>query len=84
MTRLLRYAVLTAMLSLFAASTSGAQATEEKKPGGLNKVARNVSKTMKKAGSDARAEKNRVKSNVHGELSETGTRVKDTTLKSRP
>lgn len=80
-----RYAVAAAALSIFAVSTAAhAQAQEEHKPGGLNKVAHNVSKTMKKAGSDTKAEKNRVKSNVHGELTETGKSVKDTTLKFKP
>ena len=36
------------------------------------------------SGSDAKAEKNRAKSNVHGDLTEAGKSVKDTTLKGKP
>jgi uncharacterized membrane-anchored protein YjiN (DUF445 family) len=64
--------------------TTGIKGSQSNQPGGLNKVARNISKTSKKAGSDAKAEKNRVKSNVHGQLTETGKSVKDTTLKGKP
>ncbi len=64
--------------------TTGIKGSQSHQPGGLNKVARNVSRTSKKAASDAKAEKNRVKSNVHGELTETGKSVKDTTLKGKP
>jgi len=64
--------------------TTGIKAPQSHQPGGLNKVARNISKTSKKAASDTKAEKNRVKSNVHGGLTETGKSIKDTTLKARP
>jgi uncharacterized membrane-anchored protein YjiN (DUF445 family) len=64
--------------------TTGIKGSQSHQPGGLNKVARNISKTSKKAGSDAKAEKNRVKSDVHGGLTETGKSVKDTTLKGKP
>ena len=64
--------------------TTGIKGSQSNQPGGLNKVARNISKTSKKAASDTKAEKNRVKSNVHGELTETGKSVKDTTLKAKP
>ena len=83
MTSRVRFAALAAALSIFALSTT-AGAQEEHKPGGLNKVARNISKTSKKAGSDAKAEKNRVKSNVHGDLTEAGKSAKDTVLKAKP
>ena len=63
---------------------TGIKAPQSHQPGGLNKVARDISKTSKKAGSDAKAEKNRVKSEVHGELTEAGKSVKDTTLKAKP
>ena len=63
---------------------TGIKAPQSHEPGGLNKVARDISKTSKKAGSDAKAEKNRVKSNVHGELTEAGKSAKDTTLKAKP
>ena len=64
--------------------TTGIKGSQSNQPGGLNKIARNISKTSKKAASDTKAEKNRVKSNVHGELTETGKSVKDTTLKGKP
>ena len=63
---------------------TGIKAPQSEQPGGLNKVARDISKTSKKAASDAKAEKNRAKSNVHGELTEAGKSVKDTTLKAKP
>ena len=64
--------------------TTGIKGSQSHQPGGLNKVARNISKTSKKAGSDAKAEKNRVKSTVHGDLTDAGKSVKDTTLKAKP
>jgi hypothetical protein len=64
--------------------TTGIKAPQSHQPGGLNKVARDISKTSKKAASDTKAEKNRVKSDVHGTLTETGKSVKDTTLKGKP
>lgn len=64
--------------------TTGIKGSQSHQPGGLNKVARNISRTSKKAASDTKAEKNRVKSDVHGGLTETGKSVKDTTLKTKP
>jgi vacuolar-type H+-ATPase subunit H len=64
--------------------TTGIKGSQSNQPGGLNKVARNISKTAKKVGSDAKAEKNRVKSKAHGDLTEAGKSVKDTTLKGKP
>ncbi len=64
--------------------TTGIKAPQKHQPGGLNKVARDISKTSKKAASDTKAEKNRVKSEVHGDLTEAGKSVKDTTLKGKP
>lgn len=64
--------------------TTGIKGSTNKHPGGLNKVARNISNTSKRAGSDAKAEKNRVKSNLHGAATEAGKSVKDTTLKGKP
>jgi ElaB/YqjD/DUF883 family membrane-anchored ribosome-binding protein len=64
--------------------TTGIKGSQSNQPGGLNKVARDISKTSKRAASDTKAEKNRVKSNVHGGLTETGKSVKDTVLKGKP
>ena len=80
--KIARIAALAAAFSLYGATTVSAQQVEEKKPGGLNKVARDISKTSKKAGSDIKAEKNRVKSKAHGEATEAGKSLKDTVLKS--
>jgi hypothetical protein len=63
--------------------TTGIKGSNSEHPGGLNKVARNISKTGKKAARDTRAEKDRVKSKAHGELTETGVAVKDTVLKGK-
>src|SRR5215210_3081512 len=76
-----RIAALAAVLSLYSAATVGAQQAEEKKPGGLNKVAHDVSKTSKKAGRDTKAEVKRVGSKAHGAATEAGKSVKDTVLK---
>jgi hypothetical protein len=64
--------------------TTGIKGSNSTHPGGLNKVARDVSKTSKKAARDTKAEKNRVKSKTHGALTETGKSIKDTTLKGKP
>jgi hypothetical protein len=63
---------------------TGIKGSQSHEPGGLNKIARNISKTSKKAASDVKAEKNRVKSDVHGATTEAGKSVKDTTLKGKP
>jgi hypothetical protein len=64
--------------------TTGIKGSQSDHPGGLNKVARDISKTSKKAGSDIKAEKNRVKSKAHGAATETGKSIKDTVLKTNP
>jgi hypothetical protein len=53
-----------------------AQDTAQKKPGGLNKVARNVSKTMKKAGRDTKAEVRRDAGKTHIALKDAGNDTK--------
>jgi hypothetical protein len=63
---------------------TGIKGSQSHQPGGLNKMAREVSKTSKKLGSNAKAEKNRVKSDLHGAATEAGKSVKDTTLKGKP
>jgi hypothetical protein len=74
-----RIAALAAALSLYGAATAGAQ-QEEHKPGGLNKVAHDVSKTSKKAGRDTKAEVKRDASKAHNALTDAGNETK-TTLK---
>ena len=63
--------------------TTGIKGSQSHQPGGLNKVARNISNTSKKAGRDIKAEKNRVKSEAHGAATEAGKSVKDTVLKGK-
>ena len=53
-----------------------AQDTTTKKPGGLNKVAHDVSKTMKKAGRDTKAEVKRDASKAHEALTKAGNATK--------
>ena len=64
--------------------TTGIKGSQSKNPGGLNKVAREVSNTSKSAGRHAKAEKNKAKSKTHAALTETGKSIKDTTLKGKP
>ena len=62
---------------------TGIKAPQSHQPGGLNKVARDISKTSKKAGSDTKAEIKRVKGDAHGASTEAGKSLKDTVLKSK-
>jgi hypothetical protein len=52
------------------------------KPGGLNKVAHDVSKTMKKAGRDTKAEVKRDASKAHAALTQAGNETKTATGKA--
>ena len=70
-----RIAALAAALSVYGAATAGAQ-QEEHKPGGLNKVARDISKTSKKAGRDTKAEIKRDASKTHNALTDAGNDTK--------
>ena len=49
---------------------------QEKKPGGLNKIAHDVSSTVKKAGRDTKAEVKRDASKAHGALTDAGNDTK--------
>src|SRR5436853_5849556 len=53
-----------------------AQDTVQKKPGGLNKVAHDVSNTVKKAGRDTKAEVKRDASKTHHALQDAGNDTK--------
>jgi hypothetical protein len=64
--------------------TTGIKAPQSHQPGGLNKVARDISKTSKKAGSDAKGELKHVKGAAHGASTEAGKSIKDTVLKKNP
>jgi hypothetical protein len=63
---------------------TGVKAPQSHQPGGLNKVARDISKTSKKAGSAAKGTVKDAKSDAHGSMTETGKSIKDTTLKTKP
>ena len=54
------------------------------KPGGLNKVARQVSSTGKKTGANAKHTVKRVSSEAHGEVTTAGKAAKDTLKKVKP
>jgi hypothetical protein len=56
-----------------------AQDTAAKKPGGLNKIAHNVSSTVKKAGRDTKAEVKRDASKTHQTLTKAGNDTKTAT-----
>lgn len=64
--------------------TTGIKGSTNDHPGGLNKVARDISNTSKRAASDTKAEVKRDKSKLHGKATEMGKSVKDTTLKAKP
>ena len=68
-----RFAAVAA-LALFAAIPARAQ--DDHKPGGLNKVAHDVSNTSKKAGRDTKAEVKRDASKTHGALQDAGNETK--------
>jgi hypothetical protein len=74
----IRFAAVAAALTLFAASSAGAQASQDSahKPGGLNKVAHDVSSTAKKAGRDTKAEVHRDASKAHNTLTDAGNGTK--------
>lgn len=64
--------------------TTGIKGSRNKHPGGLNKVARDISNASKRTASDAKSAKNEAKSDIHGSLTEKGKGIKDTTLKGKP
>ena len=61
--------------------TTGIHGSHNKHPGGLNKVAHDISNTSKKAASDAKAEKNRVKSDAHAAATDAGKDTKEAVKK---
>lgn len=72
----LRHILSGALLLGAVAATAGAQDTTAHKPGGLNKIAHNVSKTLKRAGRDTKAETHRDASAVHRTLKKGGNDIK--------
>jgi hypothetical protein len=73
--------LVTALLASISAAAM-AQDTTQHKPGGLNKVAHDVSKTAKKAGRDTKAEVKRDASKAHGALTDAGNGTKSTLKKT--
>jgi hypothetical protein len=67
---------LAAVLAGAIAAPIHAQDTTAKKPGGVNKVAHDVSATMKKAGRDTKAEVKRDASKTHDALTTAGNDTK--------
>jgi len=63
---------------------TGIKAPQSHQPGGLNKVARDVSHASKKAGSEAKGDLKTVKGGAHATTTEAGKSVKDTVLKGKP
>lgn len=62
--------------------TTGIHGSHNAHPGGLNKVAHDISNASKKAGSQAKGEVREAKSDAHGALTEKGKSIKDTTLRN--
>jgi methyl-accepting chemotaxis protein len=71
----IRFAAVVA-LALFGVLPARAQDTSKHKPGGLNKVAHDVSSTVKKAGRDTKAEVKRDAGTTHGALQDAGNGTK--------
>ena len=63
--------------------TTGIHGSHNAHPGGLNKVAHDISNTSKRAASDTKAQVKRTKSDAHAEATEAGKSFKDTTLKGK-
>ena len=75
MKTLVRFAALAA-IAIIAAPAARAQDTNSHKPGGLNKVAHDISNTSKKAGRDTKAELHRDGSRTHNALKDAGNETK--------
>src|SRR5215211_8315649 len=79
----IRYMMVAALgFGAFALPLSLQAQDAEKKPGGVNKVARNLSKTMKKAGRDTKAEVKRDASKTHQALTTAGKDTKSALKKA--
>ena len=72
----IRYMCAAVIAAASLAAPLHAQDTTAKKPGGLNKVAHDVSATTKKAGRDTKAEVHRDASKAHAELTTAGNDTK--------
>lgn len=75
--RATRWAAVIGLMAVFAASASAQEpAPEPKKPGGLNKVARDVSKESKKAGRQLKENVKDVSADAHAVLTKAGNDTK--------
>lgn len=72
----IRYVCAAIVAAASLAAPLHAQDTTAKKPGGINKVAHDVSATAKKAGRDTKAEVHRDASKAHAELTTAGNDTK--------
>jgi hypothetical protein len=72
----IRYMLVATLVAGALAAPLRAQDTTTKKPGGLNKVAHNISKTSKKAGQDTKAVVHRDASKTHQALKKAGNDTK--------
>lgn len=72
---LVRFSAVAAFAFLVSAPAR-AQDADDHKPGGLNKVAHDVSSTVKKAGRDTKAEVHRDASRTHNTLKDAGNNTK--------
>jgi hypothetical protein len=61
--------------------TTGIHGSHNAHPGGLNKVAHDISNASKRAASDVKSEKNRVKSKAHAAATEAGKDTKEAVKK---
>jgi hypothetical protein len=75
--KILKYILAAAILGgVTSARAQDTVSQQEHKPGGVNKVARDVSKTFKKAGRDSKAELKRTSSRTHTVLTKAGKDTK--------
>ena len=68
----------------FMKKTTGIHGSHNKHPGGLNKIAHNISNASKKAGSQVKGEAKEAGSDIHGASSESGRKVKDEVRPAKP
>jgi hypothetical protein len=73
----IRYMLAATIVAGAIAAPVHAQDTTAKKPGGVNKVAHDASKTVKKAGQDTKAEVHRDASTAHQDLTTAGNKTKE-------
>jgi hypothetical protein len=80
--RIQRVIATLGMLTAFAAVAHAQDTLQPKKPGGLNKVAHDVSKTSKKAGRDVKETAKSTSSSTHKVLKKAGNTTKDEAKKA--